>query len=102
MAQLNYAVREFGPRLNNSEGGERVMEKIEDSDIGPLWAEHYPKRNQSFASETVCLMLMHIVNNRARSIIPYGDWSDKLHHVLQLFGVPHHQFIEFENEPKRV
>jgi hypothetical protein len=76
------------------------MEKIEDSDIGPLWAEHYPKRKQRVASETLCLTLMHIVIDRARSIIPYGDWSDKLHHALQRFQVPKDQFIDFENEEK--
>ena len=78
------------------------MEKIEDSDIGTLWAEHYPKRKQSVASETLCLTLMHIVNDRARSIMPYADWSDKLHHALQRFQVPKDQFIEFENEAKSV
>jgi hypothetical protein len=78
------------------------MENIEDSDIGPLWAEHYPKRKQSVASETLCVTLMQVVNDRARSIIPYGDWSDKLHHALQRFQVPKDQFIEFENEAKSV
>ena len=78
------------------------MENIEDSDIGPLWAEHYPKRTQSIASETLCLKLMHIINDRARSIMPYADWSDKLHHALQRFQVPKDQFIEFENEAKSV
>jgi hypothetical protein len=78
------------------------MENIEHSDIGPLWAEHYPKRKQSVASETLCVTLMQVVNDRARSIIPYGDWSDKLHHALQRFQVPKDQFIEFENEAKSV
>jgi hypothetical protein len=45
---------------------------------------------------------MHIVIDRARSIMPYADWSDKMHHALQRFQVPKDQFIEFENEEKSV
>src|SRR6266508_3639213 len=46
-------------------------ERIEDHDIGPLWAEHFPKRKESDASNTLCLVLMNIINDRSLSIIPY-------------------------------
>jgi hypothetical protein len=35
-------------------------------------------------------------NSKARHGISYGDWSDKVHHVLVQFGMPKQEFEEVE------
>ena len=40
------------------------MERIEDKDMAPLWAEHYPKRQDSVVSKALCLTICRIVENK--------------------------------------
>ena len=42
------------------------MEKIEDHEIGPMWAEHYPKRKSHVFSKPLVLTLCKILQNKAR------------------------------------
>ncbi len=53
---------------------------IEDEDVGRLWAIHFPKRDD-IKSKGVCLTLYYMITDRAQTIVPYGAWSDKLHHA---------------------
>jgi hypothetical protein len=72
------------------------METIEDHEIGPRWAEHYPKRKSHILSKALVITLCKILQNKARHGIGYGDWSDKVHHVLIEFGIPKQEFEEVE------
>jgi hypothetical protein len=78
------------------------MEPIKDKDVGVLWAEHYPNRSDNVLSTTMVLVLCFIVKERASHGIPYGDWSDKVHHALADFGIPKDQFYEVENQMQQV
>jgi hypothetical protein len=69
-------------------------DRIDDCDIGPWWAEHYPKRIDNILSKALCLILFYVIADRAHSIYPYGDWSDKLEHALRFYGVPKDQYYE--------
>jgi len=76
------------------------VERIEDDEIGPLWAEHYPKRKGEPGSQLICLSLLAIVMRKAIMTIPYGNASDKLILALAEFGIPENQFWELDNEIK--
>ena len=67
---------------------------IEDEEIGPLWTEHYPKRNDRLASKAVCLVLFYIIADRALVLFPDGELSDQLRRACELFGVPRGEFYE--------
>jgi N-acetyl-beta-hexosaminidase len=69
-----------------------IDDKIEDGDIGPLWAEHYPKRADRITSSALPDAL--VIADRAHSIYPHGDWSDKLQHALRFYGVSKEQYYE--------
>jgi hypothetical protein len=68
--------------------------QIEDEDIGRLWTEHFPNRQGNVMSKTLCLTLFYVIADRAHSIYPHGDWSDKLRHALRFYGVPKEQYYE--------
>jgi hypothetical protein len=57
-----------------------------------------PERSDNVLSTTMILVLCFIVKERASHGIPYGDWSDKVHHALADFGIPKDQFYEVENQ----
>jgi hypothetical protein len=78
------------------------MEKIEEHDIGPLWSEHFPKYKSNALSKALVIVLCEVLQSKARHGIVYGDWSDKIHHVLVEFAIPKHQFTEVEKERQRV
>ena len=80
--------------------GDRGVERIEDDNIGPLWAEHYPKRKDEPASQVICLSLLAIVMRKAIMTIPYGNRYEKLILALAEFGIPENQFWELDNEIK--
>jgi hypothetical protein len=78
------------------------VEKIEDHDIAPLWAEHFPKYQSDVLSKALVIVLCKALQDNARHSIVYGDWSDKIHHVLVEFAIPKHQFTEVEKESHRL
>ena len=57
------------------------MDRIEDSEITPLWKEHFPVRHQSAASLTLIFALMLIVARKA-------GHSRKIDSVLARFEIP--------------
>jgi hypothetical protein len=78
------------------------MERIEDHDIGPLWSEHFPKHKSDVLSKALVIVLCKALQDKARHGIVYGDWSDKINHVLVEFAIPKHQFTEIEKESQRL
>jgi hypothetical protein len=73
------------------------MEQIEDTDIRPLWSVSYPKRKDS-ATFHVCLVVSHIIKNRAEVISPDGNSGDKLHQALNALGIQEEEFYQFQKE----
>ena len=75
------------------------MDRLDDEDIGLIWARHYPKRDESESSKSLCITLAMIVKQRAASN-SNGDWADKLERALAAAGVPRDQFDSVEAETK--
>jgi phospholipid N-methyltransferase len=79
------------------------MDRLDDEEIGLIWARHYPKRDESESSKSLCVTLAMIIKHRAESIIlPYGDGGDKLRRALLAARVPREQFDAVEAESKSV
>jgi hypothetical protein len=74
------------------------MDRLDNEDIGIIWSRHYPKRGESASSMSLCLTLAIIIRLRARSMTQYGDWRDKLHHILADARIPNDQFAAIEKE----
>jgi hypothetical protein len=76
------------------------MDRLDNEDIGLIWARHYPNRSESQSSKSLCITLAMIVKQRAASIFSEGDWADKLQRALAAAGVPREQFESVEAETK--
>jgi hypothetical protein len=53
--------------------------ELQDKQIGDLWREYKPLKGKGAAADLVLALLRKLVSDRAYSI-PYGNWSDRLHH----------------------
>ena len=73
---------------------QQAMDMIKDEDICRYWSEHFPKRTENVRSKTLCLTLFYVIADRAHSIYPQGDWSDKIQHALRFYGVPKEEYYE--------
>jgi len=74
------------------------MDRLENEEIGMIWARHYPKRAESASSLSLCVTLALILKQRAKSVVHHKAWSDKLRHVLSAARVPKEQFDTLESE----
>jgi hypothetical protein len=54
------------------------MIRLEDQDIGLLWAQHYPSRKDSTSSETICRLICFIARERARRLVAQSDWMARV------------------------
>jgi hypothetical protein len=73
-----------------------VMNRLEDRDIGILWAEHYPQAEGNALSNKICLMLCFIVRERARRLLGQSDWMMQVNFALRELGIPKDQFFAFD------
>jgi hypothetical protein len=72
--------------------------RIEDRDIGPLWAEHYPKGKDNTRSRTLCRVLCLMIENKAARDLGDDDLMVAIHRLLAGFGIAEDQFYEVEKE----
>ena len=72
------------------------MDRLDDEDIGVIWARHYPKRTERESSMSLCITLTMIIKQRAKSADQYDP--AKLDQALALAHVPREQFETVENE----
>jgi hypothetical protein len=72
------------------------MDRLDDEDIGVIWARHYPKRAERASSMSLCVTLTMIIKQRAKSADQYDP--SKLELALALAHVPKEQFETVENE----
>jgi hypothetical protein len=72
------------------------MDRLDDEDIGIIWARHYPKRAERASSMSLRVTLTMIIKQRAKSADQYDP--AKLDQVLALAHVPKEQFDTVENE----
>ena len=76
------------------------MDRLENEDIGLIWARHFPKRADSETSKSLCLTLAMILRGRAISPGSYGNWDKSLQLILVQAGIPREQFDAVESEAK--
>jgi len=74
------------------------MDRLDNEEIGIIWARHYPKRAENGSSKSLCLSLAMVIRLRARSMTQQSDWSNKLEHILADARIPKEQFTTIENE----
>ena len=74
------------------------MDRLDDEDIGLIWARHYPKRTGRPSSMSLCVTLAMIIKQRVKSLHQYSDWPAKLEHALASAHVPKEQFDTLESE----
>ena len=72
------------------------MDRLDDEDIGIIWARHYPKRTERESSMSLCVTLTMIIKQRAKSADQYDP--AKLDQVLASAHVSREQFETVENE----
>ena len=77
------------------------MDRLENEDIGLIWARHFPKRADSETSKSLCLTLAMILRGRAISPSMYGSWDKSLQQILSQAGIPREQFDVVENDAKQ-
>ena len=70
------------------------MNSSQDRYIGTLWAEHFPKHHTDPASRSLCVTLLHIIQNKAQLSLPLAGSVHKLNYVLATFGIPENEFQE--------
>ena len=74
------------------------MDRLDNEEIGMIWAGHFPKRAESGSSRSLCLSLAIVLRLRARSMTHDSDWSNKLEQILADARIPKEQFDTIENE----
>ena len=74
------------------------MDRLDDEDIGIIWARHYPKRSESGSSMSLCVTLSMIIKQRAKTLDQFNDWQAKLEHALATAHIPKEQFDTLETE----
>ena len=74
------------------------MNSSQDRHIGTLWAEHFPKHHTDLASRSICLTVLHIVQNKAQLSLPLAGTVHKLNYVLATFGIPENEFQEMNGK----
>ena len=47
------------------------MDRLDEEDIGIIWARHYPKRTERESSMSLCVTLTMIIKQRAKSADNY-------------------------------
>ena len=76
-------------------------DRIDDEDIGPLWAEHFPKIGERVGSKVIVLWLVYIIENKAKAGTTDGDWSDRVFQELRRFAIPPDEFWEIQSTTQR-
>jgi hypothetical protein len=79
----------------------RSNERIEDSDIGPLWAKHFPSIGQDPGSKLIVLTLVYMIEDIAKAATVDGNWSDRVSQELRRYGIPADQFREIHSASSR-
>lgn len=78
-----------------------AADRIDDRDIGPLWARHFPKIGDDFGSKIIVLALVYIIEGKANAYATDGDWSDRVFRELRRFGIPPDPFWEIHSAASR-
>ena len=76
-------------------------DRIDDSDIGRLWAKHFPKIGDDVGSKTFVLAIVYMIKDKTKANANDGNWSDRILRELRRFGIPSNQFWEIQSASSR-
>ena len=76
-------------------------DRIDDADIGPLWAKHFPRIKDYPRSKVIVLALVYIIEDTAKRLATDGNWSDRVSQELRRHGIPAGQFWEVHGVASR-
>jgi hypothetical protein len=79
-----------------------AIPSIEQEQVGPLWALHFPQRKWQPSSLSVCVDLFHIAQSTAQELfMESNDAEARLRHALTVLGIPQSEFFKFQKEHER-
>jgi hypothetical protein len=73
---------------------------MENSEIGQIWAEHYPRHRDDRVASQVCRLICLLIRQMAKSDVGGGNLVVRLARVLGAAGIPIEQFDEVEASGK--
>ena len=76
-------------------------DRIEDKDIGPLWAEHFSMIGKDVGSKVIVLSLVYIIEDKAKIGTSDGDWSERIFQELRRYRIPPDEFWEIQSTTQR-
>jgi hypothetical protein len=76
------------------------VERLNDQEIGCMWAHHYPIRNDNGFSWNICLNIAYIVEARATCARLKLNFPDRLNEILSSLCIPKDEFYQLEKESK--
>jgi hypothetical protein len=77
-----------------------VDDRIDDADIGPLWAKHFHKIGVDVGSKALVLALVYIIEDKAKASATDGDWASRISHELRHHGIRADQFWEIHSSSR--
>jgi hypothetical protein len=76
-------------------------DQIDDSDIGPLWAEHFSRIGEDSGSKVIVLSLVYIIEDKAKTAADADNWPDRVSRELRKHGIPPDEFSEIQGASSR-
>ena len=74
---------------------------IDDVDIGPLWAKHFPNIGVDVGSKVIVLTLIYIIESTAKACAADGNWADRVSQELRRHRIRADEFWEIQSASSR-
>jgi hypothetical protein len=71
-------------------------DRIEDCEIGLLWAEQFTKIATDAGSRVIVLSLVYIIEGKVKVGERDGDWRDRVHNELRHYNISPDEFGKFK------
>jgi hypothetical protein len=72
--------------------------RVEDKEIGKIWAENFPRRAENELSRQLCALICRIVEQRSQFFGKPGVNAEAKSHALKSLGIREREFNQFLSE----
>jgi len=76
-------------------------DRIEDADIGPMWAKHFPRIADDVVSKALVLALVYLIEDKGKAGAADDDWPDRVSRELRKYGIPSEHFWDIYRAASR-
>jgi hypothetical protein len=76
------------------------MDRLNDQEIGRMWAHHYPMRKDNGLSWDICLSITYIAKARASLDDLNLNYFKKIDEILSSLRIPKDEFCAVDTESK--